>query len=74
MYTYQDVDYDDASFSENTSYSVMLNIVEPVPPTEPIPSNSRNCVYHFQHDSEIPGISSYQFLDIPGIPSDSGIE
>jgi hypothetical protein len=52
----------------------MLNIVEPVPPTEPIPSNSRNSVYHFQYNSGIPGISSYQFLGIPGIPSDSGIE
>jgi len=52
----------------------MLNIVEPVPPTEPIPSNSRNSVYHFQYNSGIPGISSYQFPGIPGIPSDSGIE
>jgi hypothetical protein len=52
----------------------MLNIVEPVPPTEPIPSNSRNSVYHFQYNSGIPGISSYQFLSIPGIPSDSGID
>jgi hypothetical protein len=60
--------------TENTSYSAMLNIVESVPPTEPIPSNSRNSVYHFQYNSGIPGISSYQFLGIPGIPSDSGIE
>jgi hypothetical protein len=52
----------------------MLNIAEPVPPTEPIPFNSRNSVYHFQHNSGISGISSYQFLGIPGIPSDSGIE
>jgi hypothetical protein len=52
----------------------MLNIVEPVPPTELIPSNSRNSVYHFQYNSGIPGISSYQFLGTPGIPSDSGIE
>jgi hypothetical protein len=59
---------------ENTSYSAMLNIVEPVPPTELIPSNSRNSVYHFQYNSGIPGISSYQFLGTPGIPSDSGIE
>ncbi len=52
---------------ENTSYSTMLNIGEPVPPTESIPSNSRNSVYHFQHNSGIPGISSYQFLNgIPG--------
>jgi hypothetical protein len=51
----------------------MLNIVEPVPPTEPIPYNSRNSVYHFQYNSGILGISSYQFLGIPGIPSDSGI-
>ncbi|CAM4985788.1 unnamed protein product, partial [Rotaria socialis] len=29
-------------FSENTSYSAMLNIPEPVPLTEPIPSNSSN--------------------------------
>jgi hypothetical protein len=34
----------------------------------------RNSVYHFQYNSGIPGISSYQFLGIPGIPSDSGIE
>jgi hypothetical protein len=53
---------------ENTSYSAMLNIVEP------IPSDSRNSVYHFQYNSGIPGISSYQFLGIPGIPSDFGIE
>jgi hypothetical protein len=52
----------------------MLNIVEPVPPTEPIPSNSRNSVYHFQYNSGIPGISSYQSLGILGIPSDFGIE
>ncbi len=60
--------------TEDTSYSAMLNIVEPVPPTEPIPSNSRNSVYHFQYNSGIPAISSYQFLGISGIPSDSGIE
>jgi hypothetical protein len=74
---------------ENTFYSAMLNIAEP------IPSNSRNSVYHFQHDfgipgissrnpnsysdycslvTGIPGISSYQFLRILGISSDSGIE
>jgi hypothetical protein len=31
-------------FSENTSYSAMLNIVESVPPPEPVPSNSGNSV------------------------------
>ncbi|CAF1968453.1 unnamed protein product [Rotaria magnacalcarata] len=46
----------------------MLNIPEPVPHTEPIPSNSRNSVYHFQHNSGIPGITADQFNLIPGIP------
>ncbi|CAF2206341.1 unnamed protein product [Rotaria magnacalcarata] len=52
---------------ENTSYSAMLNIPEPVPLTEPIPSNSRNSVYHLQHKAGIPGITAYQFHLIPGI-------
>ncbi|CAM4849659.1 unnamed protein product [Rotaria magnacalcarata] len=46
----------------------MLNILEPVPLTEPIPSNSQNSVYHFQHNSSIPGITADQFHLIPGIP------
>jgi hypothetical protein len=46
------------TIKENTSYSAMLNIAEAVPPTESIPYNSRNSVYHFQHNSRISGISS----------------
>ncbi|CAM2702332.1 unnamed protein product [Rotaria socialis] len=50
---------------ENTSYSAMLNIPEPVPLTEPIPSNSRNSIYHFQQNSGIPRITADQFHLIP---------
>jgi hypothetical protein len=60
---------------ENTSYSAMFNIVEPVPPTEPIPSNSRNSV-RFRNWVIImlpsPSHPGYciQFLNgIPGIES-----
>ncbi|CAF2052599.1 unnamed protein product [Rotaria magnacalcarata] len=43
---------------ENTSYSAMLNIAEPVPRAESIPTNSWNSVYHLDHNSRIPGTSS----------------
>ncbi|CAF2105472.1 unnamed protein product, partial [Rotaria magnacalcarata] len=43
-----------ASSVENASYSAMLNIPEPVPLTEPIPSNSRNSVYQFNTIPEFP--------------------
>ncbi|CAF1659399.1 unnamed protein product [Rotaria magnacalcarata] len=39
---------------ENTSYSAMLNIPEPVLLTEPIPSDSRNSVYQFNTIPEFP--------------------